>query len=561
MPLVRAARAAGWLISLLLVAMPALCPAGARAGGDTTDVAVAALLGQARAEAARDCGRPADRLVAILCAGRIVVGVRGDYPPFGVGPADAPAGFEPAIARAIAARLGVTAEFRQVNSANRIAVLGGGEVDLVIATMAHTRLRDGEVRFIRPHYFESRTVLVGPPGQPVVDWNDLAGDTVCVTVGNSTNAALAGRGARLMLFDALPELIDALQLGTCGLAAQDDSFFAAALANPAFAARFAVRFSFAPQSWGMAVPRSGAGRLAGLLDLLSLDFHRDGVFIDLAARHGVPLAFLQQQQALWRTADCVRPDGAPAAACLAAPVESALPPTRFAPAVESAERWLADTLGLHVALPMLKTVPALSLFLTGLVNSLVMVTGALAATFGMTLAIAAALTARSPVLRLPVRLLTLLGQSSPIVLMMFVGYVVASAVVSYSVQVAMLVAVLVIGLYNASYAGQAVAEASLALQARHGHAVPLRQAVREAGTQVLAFLVNAAKGCSIASLIGVPELLDSLTDIASFSSERVTTFTVLLLFYSGVVGVVVWAGDAVRRRLDARALSEGGARA
>jgi ABC-type amino acid transport system permease subunit len=300
----------------------------------------------------------------------------------------------------------------------------------------------------------------------------------------------------------------------------------------------------------MAVSRSGTARLASLLDLLSLQLHRDGVFAELAARNGVPADFLRTQQSLWRGAGCVGADGAPAAACLTNPVDSSLPPTRFAPAVEAAEHWLADTLGLHVTLPMLKTRAALTLFLTGLVNSLVMVAGALAATFGLTLAIAAALTARSPALRLPVRLLTLLGQSSPIVLTMFLGYVAASAMVTYSVQVAMLVAVLVIGLYNASYAGPAVAEASRALAVRHGHAVPLHLAVRHAGTQVLAFLVNAAKGCSIASVIGVPELLDSLTDIASFSSERATTFTVLLVFYSAVVGVVVWAGEAVRRRLD-----------
>jgi ABC-type amino acid transport substrate-binding protein/ABC-type amino acid transport system permease subunit len=550
----RVRRTAGWIIALLAAAL-ALLPAGAAMAADATDAAVTALLAQARAEAAQGCGRPGaaptDRLVAILCAGRIVVGVKGDYPVFGVGPTDAPTGFEPDIARAIAARLGVTATFQHVTAANRIAALGEGTVDLVIATLGHTSQRDGQVRFIRPHYFQSRTVLVGPQPLPVGSWNGLAGAAVCVTVGNNTNAALAGHGARLLLFDAPPELVDALLLGTCSLAAHDDSFFASALADPAFARRFAVKFGFAPLPWGMAVQRRGAEHLAALLDLLSLQFHREGVFLDLAARNGAPLAFLRDQQAVWRTPGCIRSDGGPAASCLAAPVDSALPPTPFAARVEAAERWLKASLGLRVDLPMLKTAPAWALFLDGLVNSLVMVSGGLAATFGLTLAFAAALTARSRALRLPVRLLTLLGQSSPIVLLMFLGYVAASAVVTYSVQVAMLVAVLTIGLYNASYAGPAVAEASRALQIQDAPKVPLQLAVRHAGTQVLAFLVNAAKCSSIASLIGVPELLDSLTDIASFSNERVTTFTVLLLFYSAVVGVVVWAGEALRRRLEA----------
>ncbi len=551
----RASRAAGWMLAILItvLALPA-APQAAATGA--TEASIAALLAQARADAAQGCRAPADRLVAILCAGRIVVGVRGDYPVFGTGPIDAPSGFEPDIARAIAARLGVAVVFRRVTSANRIAALGDGEVDLVIATMGHTSQRDGEIRFIRPHYYESRTVLVGPQVRPIAGWSDLAGATVCVSVGNSTNAALTRHGVRLLLFDSPPDLVNALRLGTCSLAAQDDSFFAAAFADPAFAARFAVKFSFSPLPWGMAVPRSRTERLAALLDLLSLEFHRDGMFIALAARNGAPLAFLQAQQAAWGTAACVRADGGPAPSCLAEPIDSSLLPTRIAPAVEAAERWLQTTLGLHIDLPMLKTKAALRLFLDGLVNALILVSGALAATFGLTLAIAAALTAHSRAVRLPVRLLTLVGQSSPIVLMMFLGYVMASALFVYSVKVAMLVAVLVIGLYNASYAGPAVAEASRARQVRTRGPVPLRLAVRDAGSQVLAFMVNAARGSSIASLIGVPELLDSLTDIASFSSDRVTIFTVLLLFYSAVVGVVVWAGEAVRRRFDAAGTAE-----
>ena len=544
-------QAAFRVLSLVAAVLVSLVAHGA-AAADATARATEALIGAARAEAAQGCAQPSDRLVTILCAGAIVVGVRSDYPVFAVAAGDGFRGFEPDIARAIAARLGVAPVLRRVTAAGRIAALGEGQVDLVIATMGHTSQRDGAVRFIRPHYFGSRTVLVGPHALHVTDWNDLAGATVCVTVGNATNAALTGRGARLMLFDGPRELVDALNLGTCGLAAQDDTFFAGPLSDPDFAARFGVKFSFAPQPWGMAVARGGADRLAALLDLLSVQFHRDGVFLELARRNGAPTDFLLAQQAAWAGSGCVGADGGPEPACLAGPVENALPETPFAGRVAAFEAWLEATLGVHVALPMLKSVPALTLFTTGLVNSLVIVSGALGATFALTLAFGAALTAHSMALRLPVRLLTVLVQSSPIVLLMFLGYFTASAVAAYSVPVAMTVAVLVIGLYNAAYAGPAVAEASRALQARGGRPVPLSLAVRHAGTQVLAFMVNAAKGSSIASVIGVPELLDSLTDIASFSSERVTTFSLLLIFYSAVVGLVVLGGEAVRRRAIAR---------
>ena len=335
-PELPASRGSGWLFPLV-VAVLALLAARA-AAADATEAAVAAMLAAARAEAAQDCRQPADRLVKILCTGHLVVGVRGDYPVFGAGPIEAPTGFEPDIARAIAARLGVVPVFRHVTAGNRIAAVGEGKVDLVIATMGHTRQRDRQIRFIRPHYFQSQTVLVGAPALRIGSLAELAGSTVCVSVGNSTNAVLTGHGARLMLFDVPHELEDALRLGTCSLAAQDDSFFASALADPGFAARFTVKFGFAPLPWGMAVPPTGAGRLARLLDLLSLEFHRDGVYLDLAARNRIPLASLQAQQAVWRGAGCVGADGTAAPACLAEPVNSGLAPTEFAPRVEAAER-------------------------------------------------------------------------------------------------------------------------------------------------------------------------------------------------------------------------------
>jgi ABC-type amino acid transport system permease subunit len=68
----------------------------------------------------------------------------------------------------------------------------------------------------------------------------------------------------------------------------------------------------------------------------------------------------------------------------------------------------------------------------------------------------------------------------------------------------------------------------------------------------VAFLVNAAKGTPIASFIGAPELLSSLTDITSFSSGRITTYTILLIFYTGVVMVVVWLCGKLRQLLEHR---------
>ena len=267
---------------------------------------MAALLAQARAEAAQDCappGRPAGRHPVRRAhrgrRARRLSGVRhrprrrrraASSP---TSPARSPPGS------------GSRPVFRRVTSANRIAALGEGGVDLVIATMGHTSQRDGEIRFIRPHYFQSRTVLVGPHGAARRRLDDLAGATVCVTRGqqHQRGADRARRAADAVRRAARPgECAAARHLQPGGAGRQ---FLRRRARRPGFAARFAVKFSFAPLPWGMAVPRSGADRLATLLDLLSLEFHRDGVFLGLAARNGAPLAFLQAQQAAWRSAACV----------------------------------------------------------------------------------------------------------------------------------------------------------------------------------------------------------------------------------------------------------------
>jgi polar amino acid transport system substrate-binding protein len=78
------------------------------------------------------------------------------------------------------------------------------------------------------------------------------------------------------------------------------------------------------------------------------------------------------------------------------------------------------------------------------------------------------------------------------------------------------------------------------------------RALSRSATQIVAFLVNAAKGTPIASFIGAPELLSALTDITSFSSGRATTYTLLLIYYTAVVMIVVWLCGRLRLLLERR---------
>src|SRR6185295_11880156 len=150
---------------------------------------------------------------------------------------DERSGYEVDVAHAIAKRLGVAVEFHRVNAASRIPQIADDRIDLVIATMGHNTQRDGQVRFIRPHYYQSETTVVGPKSLPIAGWKDLSGRTICVTIGNGSNAVIVSHDVRLMLFDEAGVLPDRLRDDTCVLAAQDDSFFAEYFTDPRFAAQ------------------------------------------------------------------------------------------------------------------------------------------------------------------------------------------------------------------------------------------------------------------------------------------------------------------------------------
>jgi len=346
-----------------------------------------------------------------------------------------------------------------------------------------------------------------------------------------------------MLYDDPKSLIDGLNSGTCPLAAQDDSFFAFYFLDPQFASRFDAKLAFAPVPWGMAVARDRSDRLATALDSISQIFHRDGVFLKIARSNSVAADFLERQREVWNRPDCNIDSGPANAACVLPALDMNLEPTRFAPTVAAFERWISDTAGVSIALPMFESAPAWSLFEAGIVNALILVAGALIATLLCALALAAALDSRSAVVRLAARTIIVVMQSSPILLTLVIAAAIAQAFFPYSGAMALCAAIAALGLTNGSNAGQAIAEAmaSLRTERRHsGGSDIFAAALNRASTQIISFLVNAAKGTPVASFIGAPELLNSLTDITSFSANgRGITYALVLVFYIAVIAVVI----------------------
>lgn len=539
------------------------------AAGSSSLAAATRVLDEARAEAVGGCAHPSDVLVSVLCEQRLRVGLRGYYPGFSVrDDSGSYTGFEPDIARRIAGFLGVRLVTVAVDPKSRIPVLAGGQADLIIATMGHTTERGAEVTVIRPHYYVSQTAIVGSVTVPVADWEDLAARTVCLPLGASSNIIFARHNIRILTFDRPEQLLDALRFHKCAFIVHDDTFFAESLTDPEWTAQFGIKFRFSPLPWGMAVAREDAGQFAKLLQDLSVAFHADGIFLQLAAANRIDLSFLESERQRWTDPSCIAPDGGPVDACLMPPVNNARPADRSTVAAQAT--WLegiaADWFGIKVDLSLFKNRDTLGLVLNGVAYSLALIVGTLLSTTVFALGLGRLMVSGTVAVSRSVRALTAIGQVTPLPLLMFFAYVVAGGIAHYTGVIALAAAVSAIGVYNGSNAARAIDEAHKALMRpaiSPADALPdappkatpgsFFRAISLADVQLVAFLINAAKGSPAAGMIGVPEFLNVVTDLTADSRDRTTMYLLLLLFYVSLVLVVIWLLSILRARFESRA--------
>lgn len=512
---------------------------------ESPDEALTTLLAAARS----DCGPRTDLLNKVLCEKRIRFGINPSYAGFGLRTDSQWAGYEVDIARRIAEKFDVEAVFVAVTGANRIGALADGRVDVVLATLGHTTQRDAQVNFVRPHYYASMTEIMGERDIRIVDWEQLAGRTICVTVGSYQNAGLIGYGARLMLFDGSAKLEEALSSGVCEVASHDDSYLAGLYRKPAFEKKFDTKFRFAPVPWGAAVPKNNAHDLAFALGLNFQIMHRDGALIDLAQANRINSQFLGEAREIWRKDSCNQSKGSTNRDCIILPLNDVLEVTSFGGSIKALESWFSQYTGAEISFPWLTTMSAWDLFKTGIVYTFVLVIGSLAATLLIACCVGRALSSPLRTLRWATQLLVVAAQSTPFVLALVIGLALATALMPYSVGLGIAVCMLVAGLINGANAGQSISESVISIIHERGEHPPglFVEALRRSRIQLQASLVNASKAVPAASFIGAPELLSSMTDISSFSTSRVSTYLFLMLFYMLIVGAVVWlcsrAGD------------------
>ena len=255
----------------------------------TRRMALAGLLALAGPAAAQPGG---DTLAAIKARGKLIAGVKNDYPPYGfLTPSGEIAGLEIDLAHEVAARIGVGLELVPVIAANRMEFLRQGRIDMILATMGDTADRRKVVGMIEPNYYAGATNVLAPKSAHLTSWEALRGRKVCAVQGAYYNRRVAQLyGPELQVFPAVPDALNALTGGNCAAFLFDNTLIVSTLSSdPGKWGAYEMPLpSEDPQLWAIAVRLEDLQAPFGkLLSEMGAEWLRSGHILQLEEKWGI----------------------------------------------------------------------------------------------------------------------------------------------------------------------------------------------------------------------------------------------------------------------------------
>lgn len=237
-----------------------------------------------------------DRWNSVMERGKIVVGVKADYKPWGYRDENGNiVGMEVDMAADVARAMGVELELVAVQSSNRMQFLEQGKIDLMIATMSDRADRREIVGIVGPNYYTSGTNIMSPKALGFTEWTDLTGKTVCGKQGAFYNQVVEERyGVEVMAFTGNAEAKQALRDRKCVAWVYDDSSIGSDLASGNWEEFEMPLASEDDNPWALAVPLEEKECVFGnFLSGMQFNWHQSGTLIALEEKWGIqPTAYL-----------------------------------------------------------------------------------------------------------------------------------------------------------------------------------------------------------------------------------------------------------------------------
>lgn len=239
----------------------------------------------------------------VMERGKVVVGVKADYKPWGYRSTDGSiVGMEIDLAQAAADAMGVELETVAVQSSNRMQFLEQGKIDMMIATMSDRADRREIVGITQPNYYTSGTNIMSPKALGFTEWEDLRGKKVCGKQGAFYNEVVTERyGVEIVAFTGNAEAKQALRDKKCVAWVYDDSSIGSDLSSGDYDEFEMPLASEDDNPWGLAVPLAEKDCVFGhFMSGLTFNLHQSGKLIELEEKWGIqPTAYLADKNAAY----------------------------------------------------------------------------------------------------------------------------------------------------------------------------------------------------------------------------------------------------------------------
>lgn len=231
----------------------------------------------------------ADVLDRIKERGKLVVGVKADYRPFGFrDPTGQLVGIEPDLAADVAKRLRVDLELVPVATANRIEFLQQGKIDLILATMSDKPERRKVVDAIDPPYYSDFVNILMSRKAPVTSWEELKGKPVCATTAAYYNRDVATKfGATIVAFEGSEKPLFALRQGDCVGYLYDQTFIQGKLLDEEWKGDFHMPLPGIMENPFIIAVAKGEDRFKQMMVDTTIDWMKAGIIVSLEQKWGI----------------------------------------------------------------------------------------------------------------------------------------------------------------------------------------------------------------------------------------------------------------------------------
>ena len=145
-------------------------------------------------------------------AGKLMIATSPDFPPFESLEGDTVVGIEPDIMKLICDKLGVEAEFVQMDFDSVLIGIQAAKYDCAMSGITVTPDREKNMLFTDPYYNAAQVIVVAE-GSPITGKADLAGKVASVQTGTTAESGCQDEGIEVQAFAANADAKAALTTG------------------------------------------------------------------------------------------------------------------------------------------------------------------------------------------------------------------------------------------------------------------------------------------------------------------------------------------------------------